>query len=147
MPTKKKTTGTPFAQFRSGDLQADLEARQTGDEGLGLVAKRDLERYYSLLQRELRTAREALTENEMLALCNLANGTLWDATSAPLLWAETADAHPATLEKWNVDQEALVAKLRTLSPITLVAIVDAIEQWWLLEAGDNHENLKRVGLQ
>lgn len=147
--TDTKPKGTPFVGFRASDLQDALEARQPDPDGqaLGLTAKRDLGRYYDALRRELKLAAATLTRGEKLALCDVSNGTLWDSLSAGYLWAEVADADPAQLAQWGVDQDALVAKLRALTPTQSLALVDALERWWLLpEVTDHDESLRAVGL-
>lgn len=125
-----KKIGSEIIQFRAGTgtLETNLTNRQTGDEGLGLVAKRDLERYYSLLQREYTTARQALTRTELEAIRAVTLGTLWDEPTAIMLWAEIDDANPTEFEQWGIDQSALVEKLKKLGPTASLAIVDAIEQ-------------------
>lgn len=140
------TRPAPIA-FRDADLEPDLAARAKEHASLGLVAKRDLARYYTTLRRELRTVAGALTRGEKLALCDVSRGTLWDSTSVGFLWAEVADTDPADLEQWEVDRDALVAKLRAFTPTQTLALVDALERWWLLASVSDHdEGLRAVGL-
>ena len=120
----------PKLQFRPDDaLLAAVAARSDGGTGANATARRDLERYYAILALDLRAV--ALTEGEAMLLADATNGTLFDAPSARLLWAEIADALPDGLAaKWQVDGPALVAKLRALSARQSLAVVDALERAW-----------------
>ncbi len=99
-------------------------------EQAGLVAKRDLERYYHLLDHELR--RINLTEGEAMLLCDACNGLIFEPYSIPLLWANVDDAIrlDGLDAKWHVDGPELVAKLRALTRGQAFAVVDAIERFW-----------------
>lgn len=116
-------------QFRPGPLAAALAAR--GDNQ-NETAQRDLERYYGILARELKRANLRLVANEALLLCDALNGSWMDANSAPLLWAEVADAiaHDGLDRKWDVDGAGLVDKLRALNPAAALAVIDAVERAW-----------------
>lgn len=141
----------PPVQFRDVRLEPMLEAR-TGSflDSKGQVAKRDLERYYYLLQAALKSALKklGLSEGEALLMCDLANGTLWEPHTAALLWAQVADgAEEGYGDKWGVDAEALAARLRSLEPMESMALVDALERWWALPGEMSHvERLRAVGL-
>lgn len=125
--------------FRGIEIEADLNQR--GD-ALGLVAKRDLERYYTLLRDEFATLR--LTEAEASLLCDVCNGTIWEPHTMRLLWAQIADAEPELFEKWGVDQAPFISRLRQLTPGQTFAIVDAIERFW--RAPNEPDRLRAVGL-
>ncbi len=131
-------------EFRAGPVAGPISDR-TGTISEGLVARRDLERYYALLDHEL--ARVELSEAEASLICDALNGTLMDPHSYRLLWAEVADA--VRLDgldaKWGVDGDALVERLRALSPGAMMAVVDAVERFWL-SPNPLGENLRRVGL-
>lgn len=148
--TDNTTSRKPPVSFRDATLEPLLEERAPEPGGLGLIAKRDLTRYYDALRRELKTVAQLLTPSEALALCDISNGTLWDEVSAALLWAEVADADQAQLDQWGVNRDTLVAKLRALTPAQSLAVVDALERWWLLPedvASDQDRGLAAVGLQ
>lgn len=144
-------TAYPNASFRlTGTLADSVQARaaqsQTG--GVSAAAKRDLERYYEVLQRDL--ASITLTEGEAMLILDVCNGTFWSGWSAPLLWADIEDAlEDGYAEKWDVDGPALVARLRALTPGQSMAVVDAVERWWSLENRNQlsrTESLRAVGL-
>lgn len=133
--------------FRDKRIEPQLAARARAEESLGLVAARDLARYYALLARERRAAE--LSRAEALALIDALGGWFADPADAPFLWLEVADALPDGLAaKWGIDGPALVAKLQALPPGQAQALVDAAERWWLLpeENGDNEARLRAVGL-
>ena len=118
----------PTVNFRlTGRMQDDLAERQTGTRHA--VAKRDLERYYALLRRELRTVN--LSREEVLLLLDISNGTLWEPHSIPMLWSEVEDSlEDGLAEKWGVDGPALVERLKGLTAGQAFAIVDALERAW-----------------
>lgn len=138
--------GTQQIAFRAGPLAGPLAERAFGDESVSLVAKRDLERYYEALRRELATVR--LSRDEALLICDACNGTLFEPHSVPLLWAEIDEAIRAAglAQKWGVDGEALVTNLRDLSYAQALAVVDAVERFWRLEVTDFDPALRAVGL-
>ena len=119
--------------FRPGEVRDDLIARtddgaddETGKR-LSETARRDLERYYTLLRMSLPT----FTVAEASLLCDAMNGTITEPHTASLLWANVADALDDGLaEKWDVDGEALVRRLRALSPFEQLAVADACERFW-----------------
>lgn len=128
------TPGNPRITFRAQpELMDQAEARA----GTGIVgsaseaARRDLERYYLLIEREL--ALLDLSGAEWNLLRDASNGVIWEAWSAAtMLWANTEDAIRlyGLDEKWEVDGEALVRKLRNLSAGAVWAVIDAVERWW-----------------
>jgi len=136
----------PTVSFRDLAMEQRELAPRAGDDSLGLIAQRDLGRYYEVLRREL--ASIDLTEGEALLIMEACNGTYWEPHTIPLLWAEVADH--VQLEnahiRWQVDEMALVHKLRALTPAQAFAVVDAIERAWLHPSGDAVEALRAVGL-
>lgn len=138
----------------SGELTAKLSLRDDNGSHNGpgrppsssanIVARRDLERYYAVLERELASIN--LTEREACLVCDANNGLMADppelACSPTMLWANVSDGIRLLKldEKWNapdayptgppVDGPALVAKLQALTPGQTMAVVDAIERFW-----------------
>lgn len=98
-------------------------------ESVSVMLKRDVERYYEALERTLKSL--TFTVGEVSLMADAANGTLWEPHTVPMLWAQIADSLEDGLAgKWEVDGEALVARLRKLSYMESLAIVDALERWW-----------------
>lgn len=135
-------------QFRPGDVLAQLQERagETFVSSPDLVAKRDLERYYALLELVL----PKFSLNESLLLVDAMNGCMLDIPTIHLLWANIADAlEDGLAEKWHVDGASLVARLRRLSRFECLAVYDAIERAWNDKAyriKNMEERVKAVGM-
>lgn len=149
-PRPRWSEGTATVQFRAGDLAPDLGARAGNRSSPSLVAKRDLERLYHLVDRELE--RLNLTEPEASLIVDALNGTLHAPHTVPLLAFGVTDAleHDGLATKWGVNASDLIDKLRALSPLQCLAVVDAAERAWRA-IGDGAgrplgEQLRAVGL-
>lgn len=140
--------GTLQIRFRAGPMEPAILARCRDEDEANELVRRDQDRYYALLARELRGV--ALTEGEAGLLCDIGNGTLWEPASIPLLWAEVADALAASPElaaKWGVGGDSLVERLRRLTVGQCYAVADAVERYWRLpHADDLLAQLRAVGL-
>lgn len=122
----------PRINFRLGTHLAEaLSSRQVNDS-LDLTAKRDLERYYDMLQRSL----PHFSMGEALLMCDVFNGTIHMPYSVSLLWASVSDSiEGGQGEYWqehypSLDVPALVERLRKLTPFECMAVADAIERAW-----------------
>lgn len=125
-------------------------AEEDAPEALGATIKRDLERYYARLAIDLSQVAELLSPEDALMLCDLSNPVLWGDPSPAALWEAVREAPQARLEEWNVNRGELLALLQDLTPGQSLALVDALERWWLLpdEVASNHlTGLVTVGLQ
>lgn len=134
-------------QFRPGPLLPKLEQRARNSSSPDLVAKRDLDRYYETLRREL--ARLSLSRGEACLICDAANGlALLDAYSPFYLPAEVADAISLNQldQKWDVDGEVLMGKLARMTPTQILALCDATEQFWARYEDDTDVVLREIGL-
>lgn len=127
----RKTVGV----YLRDEIQEEINKR-IGAEGRSYVIERDLDRLYTLYKRAVKEVPLSLDEARLIVDC--CNGTIYDARSAPMLWASVEDS--CTLdgldEKWSVDGPALVEKLKALTPIQALAIVDAAELFWALPDGE-----------
>lgn len=113
-------------------IMAELEKRAEYDNISGAINK-SLERYYSLLGRARAELRSRLSDAECALILDALNGSLFaDTSSISMIWAEIEDACSldSLYSKWEVDGEALVAKLRSASLIEAAALVDGSERWW-----------------
>lgn len=130
-------TESPRIQFRATAFleralaeRTDLPAEATSNDTSRLFSatgERDLKRYYDMLMRSLPT----FSEGEAFLLCDIMNGSIIETHSIPLLWIEVSDALlEGYAEKWQVDGNALVARLRSLTPFECMAVGDAIERFW-----------------
>lgn len=115
-------------QFRDKGVEAQLEARAGERSSPGLIAQRDLQRYYWLLEASL----PSLSEAEWKLINDACDGVIYDTTSARLLWAGIDDAIrlDGLADKWQVDGPVLVNKLRNLSAAQVLAVIDQAERFW-----------------
>jgi hypothetical protein len=137
--------GTKLVTFRGGSLLLEFAKRadMQGDPGEGRLAKRDLKRYYHALDQALAYVRGTLSEGEASAICDANNGTFWESWSFTMLWANVHDT-PGLGEKWGIDQAALIAKMQKWSLIQAMAVVDAVERFWI--GCDSESTVFSVGL-
>ncbi len=138
---KKQNKPKAVSFWMRPELGKEIEER--GDNRT-LVIHRDLERLYTLYRLALRDVK--LTLPEAWFLVDMLNGSLMDAYTAGLIWAEAEDA--IALEgldmKWQVDGKALVKKLKALSHVQALALVDAAERFWQANTGSmGEEDIKR----
>lgn len=114
----------------------------------GAAAYRDLERYYRLIDRTLQGV--VFSVAEASAIVDACNGTFWDSSNlfdGLALGLEDAISGDQLDQKWGIDGERLLAKLRALEPVQHLAIVDAIERFWNADRSRDREDiLREVGL-
>ena len=136
--------------LRVGELADDIDSRcgEADGESAAGVIKRDLARYYRVLQEEL--ASLDFTEGEASLVCDACNGLFFDdATSTHrFIWAEVADAIQLQHldKKWTVAGDRLVKKLRDMTSGQAMAVADAIQRFWAEPQRDTRELLLEVGL-
>ena len=119
--------------FRMGPLRSRLLGR---GEKPSAIAKRDLQRYYELLEECL--AQLDLSEPEAGLLTEAAAGVqrLEEPARSQVhryLWAEVSDGirEGNLAGRWGVeDPQALVDRIRELAPAEQRALVDALERVW-----------------
>lgn len=153
MDTDTNERRQPPVAFRNREVEAELDRRvKFPADSRGIVASRDLERYYALLADAIRSV--TLSEGEASLIVDACNGTIWDSVSVSLLWALVDDACSAdNLDtKWGVNGAELVTKLRALSLAETIAVVDAAERFWARSDRSNESGesladaLRAVGL-
>lgn len=110
-------------------LVAEVESR-VGQKSRSDVVSRDLDRLYSLYRRAIGSL--DLTVQEASLLLDVLNGSLYDVTTAPMLWAAVEDRIrlDSLDEKWGVDGHELVEKLKSFTDVQALAIIDAGERYW-----------------
>ncbi len=123
----------------------------------GVYAKRSLRRYMLLVQRNREQFDFSVSEARLLAdaiECEPVEGAKLEDASIFVLWATVAlesELHGLG-SKWKVDMRVLEGKLRGLKDGELLAVVDAIEQFWLLSRQHDYTDselgklLNKVGL-
>lgn len=142
---------SPRIEFRATtSVAAELTARSAGVSPSD-AARRDLARYYALLDEEL--GRVALTPTEALLLCDALNGVYAgdNVTVARHLDHEIEDAIELNQvdRKWEVDGTALVTTVRGWTLAARLAALDAVERWWARRRGNDESDetsLRAVGL-
>lgn len=135
-------------QFQADSpLDRELEAR-VGDGGdPGATARRDLQRYYALLEHTRLTLN--FTENEYLLMMEALNGSIFDENVAGLIWAEVEDGIRMDHldEKYGVDGQELIRRLRGLTLSQNMTFADAAERFWDRSTEeDQRKRLRLVGL-
>lgn len=115
--------------FRDPNIELQLVKRTSADSSVGLVAKRDLERWYWLLQQAQRKLK--LTPDEFDLVCAaLSAGEFpqaWTVSSIPDDIA-TAIKKNKLDKTYKVDRDVIVDKLQRMSDLELLALLDRVEQ-------------------
>lgn len=105
-------------------------------ENRSATINRDLERLYAMYERTIQETPLTLAEGCLLVDC--LNGSLMDARTAGLLWANIEDGikYDGLDEKWELDGKAFVDKLRGLTTFQCMALIDAAERFWCLPTAE-----------
>ncbi len=117
--------------FKDSQLERVCGDRADNDTSPSLVAKRDLERYYLLLNHA--ESELSFTSAEYSAIYDCCNGTMFEpAHLQPGVVFNVQDAllRQGFATKHGIDGDALVVKLRSLTPVQSWALVDKIERFW-----------------
>jgi hypothetical protein len=122
-------------------LKAALLQRGENTSAVGL---RDLKRYYALLNYHLLEL--SLTLGEANLICE-ALKDYWfedDSEQARAIWKRVNDAiqRDHLDQKWSVNDKAFIDKLQALTHLQAVALVDAVERYWVREQSNPHESLE-----
>lgn len=145
MADRTAPTQGPPVTFRGLEVERQLAARQRDEEKPGLVAKRDLERYYEMLDAEL--ARLRLTEPEASLIVDAINGVWLGDGAWRYIRTEVEDACRlndlgAKHGLGEQQQAALIERMRDWTPGTLLAVTDGAERFWR----DQEATVQSVGL-
>jgi hypothetical protein len=127
-------------QFRMKN-QEELEKRAVdGMRSKDLTARRDLNRYYMLLEE----ITPSFPKKEALTIVAVHNSPMVQdmRMHARLLHANVEDGPEMYVEGHGVDREELVEKIKALSFPEKVAAMDAIERYW----NDQELTVEDVGL-
>jgi hypothetical protein len=109
--------------------QANPQDEQSTDRS-ATIAK-SLDRYFYALNSARRDLRERFSAGEQGLLIDVLNGTLFGSPCAiGFLEHEVAAALiDGAAERWHVDGAALMKKLKALSYVEKLALIDAAERW------------------
>jgi hypothetical protein len=143
-PMKSKT-------LISQDVELKTALHQRG-ENISAIGLRDLRRYYALLNYHLLEL--SLTASEANLICEALKYYLFedDPEQTRTIWrqVDTAIRQDQLDQKWSVNREALMRKFQSLTDLQVVALVDAVERYWVRDQSNSHEpletRLSRVGL-
>jgi hypothetical protein len=141
--------------FRDRRLELRIQTRQRPAvaDSMGLVAKRDLQRLYDLIDVE--AAELGLSVDEACMVCDALQGVITVDDRWRSIWAEVDDGirNRDLQAKWGVSDAAarsVVDRLRTCPPSTRLAVCDAAERFWILMLADDRpaaaEAVVAVGL-
>ncbi len=134
--------------FQDPKLKAMLLQR---GEDVSTIGLRDLQRYYALLNYHLLEL--SLTAGEGKLLCEALKNYRFedDSEQARTVWRRVSDViqRDQLDQKWSVNS-AFIPKLQALNHLQVVALVDAVERYWVREQANPDESLEsklsRVGL-
>jgi hypothetical protein len=143
-----KTTG---GFMNSQDLEIKAALTERGEDSSG-IELRDLKRYYSLLNYHLLEL--TLCPSEVHLVCDALKDYRVedDSEQARVIWKQVAAAiqRDQLDQKWKIDGSALIHKLQALNHLQFMALVDAVERFWIREKSNLHESketkLSRIGL-
>jgi hypothetical protein len=134
---------------QDSELKATLQQR---GKNLSAVGLRDLQRYYTLLNHELLEI--TLTPDEASLICRVLKDYRFEddperaRTIAQQLAHELQEQHLA--QQSSINGENLIRKLQGLSNLGAIALVDAVERYWVRAQSNPDESLEtkllRVGL-
>ncbi len=113
-------------------------------ENTSTVGLRDLRRYYALLNHHLLEL--SLTVGEASLICETLKDYRFedDSEQTRTIWKRVNDAiqRDRLEKKWSVNSEAFIHKLHGLTNLQAVALVDAVERYWIREQANPDEPLE-----
>ncbi len=131
---------------------SDIAARITPELGGGAVARRDLHRYYALLDRALAGVRGRFSARELEALAH-ALASMATVETPELIYLAPASVEEAVLEERLCEQagiedcEGFLERVRGLDLAQRYALVDAVGRYLALPREDRgEEGWKKIGL-
>ncbi len=113
-------------------------------EDISTVGLRDLKRYYALLNYHL--LETSWTENEAHLICEALKGYQLedDPQQGRTIWqqVDTAVHRDHLDQKWTVNSETFHRKIQALNHLEAIALVDAVERYWVREQSHIQESLQ-----
>jgi hypothetical protein len=96
------------------------------------VIRESLDRYFLLLDRARIDLQDIFTDTELQLMADASNGVIYEAWSIPHMAMGIADSMSLDNlgEKWGVNADQLLAKLKNLDAASSFALVDALERFW-----------------
>lgn len=127
MPVQKISISLMENTMKEINKRIDFE----GDRSPAI--NKQLDRYFSLMDRARRELRSILSDKEIGLILDALNGTgFFDTFSIYFVGMEITDAinMDELDKKWEVDGAALKQKMEVLTDAQKVALVDAVGVWW-----------------
>ena len=124
------------------DVLSGLETRMVGVYKLSPTIRTQLQRYFALLRNTCVGLREKLTKEEIGLLTDALNGIKTGPLVPPPIVEQIANAvkFDALDKKWGTNRVSLLQKLWNLSDVEKLALLDAIERWWIrVQKGESPE--------
>lgn len=141
--------GKKISVYLSNGALAELDRTSTVHHD-GSVERNTSGRLSSIVERYgeiVRRHAPALSLGEWCAICDANNGCFMDdiPESVTMLWANVADS-PGIGEKWAVDADDLVRRMRGLTYAESIAVAEVVQRFWAdTRSRDNHEWLTACG--
>jgi len=133
---------TKAAISQDSKLKAALLQRGDNTSTVGL---RDLQRYYNLLNYHLLEL--SLTIGEANLICEALKDYRFeeDFEQTRAIWKRVDHAiqQDHLDQQWSVNGKALVRKLQALHELQAIALVDAVERYWVREQANPDEPLEK----
>jgi hypothetical protein len=135
----------------SQDSELKTVLQQRGED-ISAIGLRDLKRYYALLNHHLLEI--TLTSGEASLICKVLKDYRFEDNLAQsrTIWQQIDNViqQDQLNQKWSVNREAFIRKLQDLTHLQIVALVDAVERYWVREQSNPQEpmetKLSRVDL-
>lgn len=127
MPFKRITISVPEY------IDTSMESRGGSGDGKSGAVVRTIDRYMAIINRSKIEMGKNFSSQECGLILDSCNGTAWaDTVSIQLLPENIVDGIEMDRldQKWSVDGDALVRKMRGLTYAEKMAMVDAIQYWW-----------------
>lgn len=117
--------------FRLGPLEQSVRRRRLDGGALGSILRRDLERYYRLLDDSLRCVKLSPTEAHCVVMALRYHDL--GPTSYRFLWAEVEQRirdNRRSFVPEGCETDLLLGGLKELPHGSLMAVLDAVDQYW-----------------
>jgi hypothetical protein len=122
-----------------GSTAVELQLRGQADDDFELIGK-SLDRYFYALFTARKNLNNLFNEQELVVLLNaIRRNTLPGCSAVFMFKADIEDTVTPSSEAeiWGVDGKMLMKKLNGLDEISNLALIDAIERWWVrIEKGE-----------
>ena len=118
--------------YLSKTIEEKLRIDPDQGRGLSKVVSLTIDRYHELIDREKKAVSSILSKDEILTLCAVCNGTIFEpaANIRRGVLINLQDTYPEELPGFDIDKKALEEKLSLFTPVQEMALVEIIEDYW-----------------